>query len=140
MRTIAIDDPGPLLEVLPEPGISWVRREEGMVAWGEVARIDATGPTRIDSATAWWRQLVRHAQVRDEVRSRGTGLVAFGSFSFADESHRRRHARGAAVRGRLSPRAPIGSRSSAKTRLTNCPAWPTLGSCTPRPHLSARFQ
>ena len=86
VRTIAIDDPGPLLDVLPEPGISWVRREEGMVAWGEVARIDATGPARIEDATAWWRRLVRHAQVRDEVRTRGTGLVAFGSFSFADES------------------------------------------------------
>jgi isochorismate synthase len=30
--------------------------------------------------------LVRHANVQDEVRTRGTGLVSFGSFSFADES------------------------------------------------------
>ena len=101
VRTIAIDDPGPLLDVLPEPGISWVRREEGMVAWGEVARIDATGPARIDDATAWWRRLVRHAQVRDDVRTRGTGLVAFGSFSFADES-----AAGGAL---VVPRFVVGS-------------------------------
>ena len=86
VRTVAIDDPGPLLDVLPEPGISWVRREEGMVAWGEVARIEVSGPPRIDDAAAWWRRLVRHAQVRDDVHTRGTGLVAFGSFSFADES------------------------------------------------------
>ncbi len=86
MHTTVIDDPGPLLEVLPEAGISWVRRGEGMVAWGEVARIDVSGPSRIDDAAAWWRSLVRHAQVRDDVRSRGTGLISFGSFSFADES------------------------------------------------------
>lgn len=86
VRTIAIDDPGPLLDVLPEPGISWVRRSEGMVAWGEVARIEVSGPGRIDDAAAWWRRLVRHANVQDEVRTRGTGLVSFGSFSFADES------------------------------------------------------
>lgn len=57
-----------------------------MVAWGEVARIDVAGPTRIDDANAWWRRLTRHAVIRDDVRSRGTGLIAFGSFSFADAS------------------------------------------------------
>ena len=105
MRTIAIDDPGPLLAVLPEPGISWVRREEGMVAWGEVARIEVSGPPRIDDAAAWWRRLVRHAQVRDDVHTRGTGLVAFGSFSFADES-----ASGGAL---VVPRFVVGSHEGA---------------------------
>jgi len=101
VRTVAIDDPGPLLEVLPEAGISWVRREDGMVAWGEVARIDVAGPGRIDDAAAWWRRLVRHAQVRDDVRDRGTGLVSFGSFSFADDS-----AAGGAL---VVPRFVVGS-------------------------------
>ena len=101
VRTVAIDDPGPLLDVLPEPGISWVRRDEGMVAWGEIARISTSGPARIDDAAAWWRRLVRHTQVRDEVRTRGTGLVAFGSFSFADES-----ASGGAL---VVPRFVVGS-------------------------------
>ena len=101
VRTIPIDDPGPLLDVLPEAGISWVRREEGMVAWGEIARIDVSGPARIDDAALWWRRLVRHAQVRDEVRSRGTGLLAFGSFAFADDS-----AAGGAL---VVPRFVVGS-------------------------------
>jgi menaquinone-specific isochorismate synthase len=86
VRTVAIDDPGDLLAALPEPGTSWVRRDDGMVAWGEVARVDVSGPTRIDDANAWWRRLTRHAVIRDDVRSRGTGLIAFGSFSFADAS------------------------------------------------------
>ena len=85
-HTVAIDDPGDLIDALPQPGISWVHRNQGMVAWGEVARIDTAGPSRIDDANSWWRRLVRHATVRDDVQVRGSGLVAFGSFAFSDAS------------------------------------------------------
>lgn len=84
--TVAAPDPGNLIDAMPREGVAWVRRGEGMIAWGEAARIDVTGPTRIDDAHAWWRQLIRHATIRDEVRERGTGPLAFGSFSFADNS------------------------------------------------------
>lgn len=86
VTTLEIPDPGDLLAALPEQGISWVRRGDGMVAWGEVARFRGTGPARIDESLLWWRRTIRHALVRDEVKARGTGLVAFGSFSFADDS------------------------------------------------------
>jgi menaquinone-specific isochorismate synthase len=86
VHTVAIPDPGDLIAALPEQGISWVRRGDGMVAWGEVARHNTTGPARMDEALLWWRRITRHSVVRDEVRTRGTGLVAFGSFSFADDS------------------------------------------------------
>lgn len=85
-RTVEIEDPGALLELMPADGISWVRRGEGMVAWGEVARWSGRGPGRVDDAATWWRRLSRHAQVRDDVRQRGTGLIAFGSFAFGDAS------------------------------------------------------
>lgn len=85
-RTVEIDDPGDLFSLIPADGISWVRRGEGMVAWGEVARWSGGGPGRVDDAATWWRRLARHAQVRDDVRLRGTGLVAFGSFAFGDAS------------------------------------------------------
>ncbi len=65
-----------------------MRRGDGMVAWGEVARRNTVGAERMDEALLWWRRITRHAEVRDEVRARGTGLVAFGSFSFADDSPR----------------------------------------------------
>nr|WP_084105280.1 isochorismate synthase [Demequina sp. NBRC 110056] len=71
---------------MPVPGISWIRRGEGMVAWGEVARFDSAGAGRIDQADAWWRRVTRHAVVRDDVHRAGTGLIAFGSFAFADGS------------------------------------------------------
>lgn len=57
-----------------------------MVAWGEVARFTGSGPARMDEALLWWRKTTRHASVRDEVKTRGTGLIAFGSFAFADDS------------------------------------------------------
>lgn len=85
-RTVEIPDPGDLLAVLPSAGISWVRRSDGMVAWGEVARRETTGPGRIDEALLWWRRVTRHSTVHDDVRVRGTGLVAFGSFAFADDA------------------------------------------------------
>jgi menaquinone-specific isochorismate synthase len=86
VHTVEIPDPGDLIAALPEQGISWVRRGDGMVAWGEVARHNTWGPARMDEALLWWRRITRHAVVRDDVRARGTGLVAFGSFSFADDS------------------------------------------------------
>lgn len=85
-RTVAVDAPDDLLACLPDAGLAWLRRGEGMVAWGEVTRFDTRGSSRIDDAGAWWRRLTRHAVVRDDVRLPGTGLVAFGSFSFADGS------------------------------------------------------
>lgn len=86
VRTVEVPDPGDLIAALPEQGISWVRRGDGMVAWGEVARCDTVGADRMDEAVMWWRRMTRHAVVRDEVKARGTGLIAFGSFSFADDS------------------------------------------------------
>jgi menaquinone-specific isochorismate synthase len=87
-RTVEIDDPGPLLGLVP-PGVaplSWVRRGEGIVGWGEAARLQTSGPGRFLDAERRWRRLVAGAVVRDDVALRGTGPVAFGSFAFADGS------------------------------------------------------
>lgn len=87
VHTVAIDDPGDLIGALPEPGLSWVRRGDGMVAWGEAANVDVRGTHRFADAQEWWSACVAGAHVSDDVGVRGTGLVAFGSFSFADDSH-----------------------------------------------------
>jgi menaquinone-specific isochorismate synthase len=84
VRTVAVDDPGPLLDLVPPDGLAWVRRGDGMVGWGSVARWEFTGPTRFADAAACWRKAVRGAVVRDDVGLAGTGPLAFGSFSFAD--------------------------------------------------------
>lgn len=86
VRSIEVPDPGDLISALPLPGLSWVRRGEGMVAWGEVARLWVEGPSRFSDAQDWWDRFRRRASVHDAVGTRGSGLVAFGSFSFSDDS------------------------------------------------------
>ena len=86
VRTAAIEDPGPLLNLLPEQDqTAWVRRGEGLVGWGVAASVRTSGADRFTDAHDWWRDRARTAVVRDEVRLPGTGLVAFGSFAFADD-------------------------------------------------------
>jgi len=83
VRTVAVDDPGPLLGLLPEAGaLAWVRGGDGIVGWGEAARIELPGPAPFADAAAWWSAVVAAAEVDDDVRLPGSGLVAFGSFAF----------------------------------------------------------
>ncbi|GLY13287.1 isochorismate synthase [Kineosporia sp. NBRC 101677] len=86
-RTVAISDPGPLLELLPPgPGLVWLRRGEGLVGWGEAMRVDGAGASRFTSARRTWADMAQRSVVRDEVRLPGTGPVAFGSFAFSPAS------------------------------------------------------
>jgi menaquinone-specific isochorismate synthase len=86
--TVRVEDPGPLLDLLPEDGaLAWVTRGEGLVGWGEAARFDldpsrAAEPDRFELAEQWWQALTAASDVSDDVRLPGTGLVAFGSFAF----------------------------------------------------------
>jgi menaquinone-specific isochorismate synthase len=83
VRTVAVDDPGALLALLPEDGaLAWVRGDDGLVGWGEAARVEVSGPAPFAEASAWWSALVSAADVVDDVRLPGSGLVAFGSFAF----------------------------------------------------------
>ncbi|MBU4215845.1 MAG: isochorismate synthase [Actinobacteria bacterium] len=93
VRTVALDtlaaghDPAELLGLLPaRGGLAWVRRGDGLVGWGEAARVPVTGPDRFAAADRAWRELVAHAVVRDEVGLPGTGPVAFGTFAFDSRS------------------------------------------------------
>lgn len=82
-RTVRIDDPGPLLDLLPEEGaLAWVTGTEGLVGWGAAARVRFTGPDRFADAGSWWRDLLHGSQITDEVGLPGTGPLAFGSMAF----------------------------------------------------------
>jgi menaquinone-specific isochorismate synthase len=88
VRTVAIEDPGPLLALLPagpEADVTaWLRRGEGLVGWGVAASRRTSGPSRFADARAWWSEHAASAVVRDEVGCPGSGLVCFGSFAFSD--------------------------------------------------------
>jgi len=86
-RTVPLADPGPLLALLPRSGaLAWMRRGEGLVAWGNAATVRTYGEGRFADAGAAWAEFTRHAAVRDEVGLPGTGPIAFGSFAFSPHS------------------------------------------------------
>lgn len=87
VATRMLDDPGDVLaHTLPDRPLAFVRRGDGIVGIGEAARFTFHGADRMRQASATWHRLVGRAAVDDEMRVRGTGLVAFGAFAFADDS------------------------------------------------------
>ncbi|MBA2769930.1 MAG: isochorismate synthase [Sporichthyaceae bacterium] len=89
VRSRRVDLIGPLLHRLPSArgALAWVREGDGVVGWGEAARLEVSGPHRFARARAWWRQVLDSLSVEDEVSVRGSGPLLFGSFSFsADET------------------------------------------------------
>jgi menaquinone-specific isochorismate synthase len=83
-RTNPIADPGDLIASLPGPGgVAWVRHGDGLVGWGEAARV--TLPAGVDRFTAgekWLRALFDSTSTDDQIGLAGCGPVAFGSFTF----------------------------------------------------------
>jgi menaquinone-specific isochorismate synthase len=88
VRSRLLDVPGRLVDLLPDAHnpLSWVRGEDGLVGWGEVARITTSGPGRFAEADKWWRSFAERLDVRDDVGVPGSGPVAFASFTFTDHS------------------------------------------------------
>lgn len=83
VRTRRIPDPGNLL-AYTDAGvpIAWLRGGDGMVGKGVRWRVDARGERRVHDVHAAWQQLVAAAEIDDDVRRPGTGLVGFGAFAF----------------------------------------------------------
>ncbi len=89
VRTVEIDAaslPDDLLALLPEEQpTAWLRRGEGIVAWGEASRCETSGAERFETAAQWWRTTATTSVVRDDVALPGSGLVCLASFGFADD-------------------------------------------------------
>ncbi|MFP4150040.1 MAG: isochorismate synthase MenF [Nitriliruptoraceae bacterium] len=124
VRTVALDDDRPLLDLLPATpdALAWVRDGEGLVAWGVAARLDpGPGADRFTRAGAALARLAADAEVSDEVLLPGTGLVAVGSFTFEARTP------GSVV---VVPRVVVGRRQGVtwRTDIT-----PSDGPTTPPP-------
>jgi len=80
-QVVSIDDPGPLERyVSGTDALAWIRRGEGMVGIGEVARF--SGGTALE-ADEWWRAVRGRIEVETELpHVGGTGPVVFASFTF----------------------------------------------------------
>lgn len=64
----------------------WQRGDDVLVGVGETLRLSFDGPDRMRDAAAAWQRLTASAEITDPLGLPGTGLLAFGSFAFADDS------------------------------------------------------
>ena len=89
VKTELVADGEGLLERLPATGaLSWVRHGEGLVGWGEAARLQLSGPDRFARAVRWWRDFISGVVIEDDLNVPGSGPVVFGSFAFEDQPTR----------------------------------------------------
>ncbi|MEP6481602.1 MAG: chorismate-binding protein, partial [Rhodoglobus sp.] len=87
MSSVRLDDATPLIGLLDSARpLAFLRNGDGIVGIGEALRLEFSGPSRIADAAAAWRALVASSTVDDAVGLSGSGLVALGSFAFADDS------------------------------------------------------
>ena len=84
VRTVAVPDPGDLLERIPQPDVvAWVHHGAGLAGWGEAVTVTLpAGEDRFTAGEKWLRSVFDAADVDDRVRVRGSGPVAFGTFTF----------------------------------------------------------
>jgi menaquinone-specific isochorismate synthase len=79
--------PQNLLAQLPENPLTFIRENGGIVGFGQSAKlVAATGKNRFEDLSLQWKALVAEATITDPMQIPGTGLVAFGSFAFSDNS------------------------------------------------------
>ena len=82
MRTVALPEQDLDPARLPRTGaLAWLHGGDGLLGWGEAARLEISGPDRFARAAAWWKDVCAGLDVQpSEVP--GAGPVAFGSFAF----------------------------------------------------------
>ena len=122
-RTVAVPDPQDLLGRLPQPDVlAWVHHGAGLAGWGEAVRVTLpAGEDRFTAGEKWLRSVFDATDVDDQVRVRGSGPIAFGSFTFDASSD------GSAL---IVPRTVLGRDGRGHAWLTQC--WPG-GDDPPKP-------
>jgi menaquinone-specific isochorismate synthase len=73
-------------ELLCSASTSFIHQNQGLIGWGEALRVTSIGANRITELDQNWREVVSTAEITDQVNLPGTGLIAFGSIAFADQS------------------------------------------------------
>ncbi len=111
-RTVAVPDPEDLLGRLPQPDVlAWVHHGAGLAGWGEAVRVTLpAGEDRFTAGEKWLRSVFDATDIDDQVRVRGSGPIAFGSFTFDASSD------GSAL---IVPRTVLGRDGRGRAWLTS---------------------
>lgn len=119
-----VADPGDLASQLPGQGaLAWIHGGEGLIGWGEVARVTLpAGQDRFTAADKWLREALDGARIDDEVGAPGCGPVAFGSFTFDPASDGSVLVLPQLVLGRRGGQAWL---TSISRRRAARPSWPS---------------
>ncbi|MFI7483661.1 isochorismate synthase MenF [Kocuria sp. M1R5S2] len=96
--------------------LAWTTGGSGLVGHGRAAQHTVRGADRFTAARVWWDDVVAAAVVEDRVGVPGTGLTAFGAFTFAADS--------AADSGLVVPALTVGRREDAAWASLVVPALP----------------
>lgn len=75
-----------LVRTSPTQPLVWLRNGEGFVGAGRVLRLAFRGASRFHDAARAWQTFTESVEVDDRVGMPGSGLIAFGTFAFADAS------------------------------------------------------
>ena len=90
VRTVELPNKVDLISLIPDRPtnevFSWVRNNQGIVAWGVNTKENFTGSERFSRAHRWWKEFVDNSSIRDEVLTSSSGALAFVSFSFLSEN------------------------------------------------------
>lgn len=83
VESVVFEGTGELISLLPNASpLTWVRNGEGIIGYGEFARVHFSGASRFEDAAQWWREQLKGFRINDHIRVPGSGPIAFGSFSF----------------------------------------------------------
>jgi len=125
--TTEVAPPADLLSRLPAPdGAAMVRDGDGVIGWGEAARLPVgDAPGRFAAAGAALAELAAASDVDDPVGARGSGLVAFVAATFDPTS--------AATSTLVVPRVVVGRRDDVGWVTVAAPA----GEALPQPRVPA---
>jgi salicylate biosynthesis isochorismate synthase/menaquinone-specific isochorismate synthase len=106
-------DPSELVCASRRPGEPWFAFEQpargraALAGLGAAVTLEASGPARFRALTSRWRELAADAVADAPARPPGSGLVAFGGFSFAADGGRAPHWRGFAPASLVVPEVAI---------------------------------
>ncbi len=83
VESVVFEGTGELISLLPNASpLTWVRNGEGVIGYGEFAKMHFAGASRFEDAAQWWREQLKGFRINDHIRVPGSGPIAFGSFSF----------------------------------------------------------